>query len=467
MASRHDQLCVAFRQILNDIDTFYDKVSKRLTLVQMVFYEKYFIHNRPIISATAFSAMARSHYVSLQQLSQNVKSACDSVNVVASAISPKRRLRRQELHGANTGTWFIPWGVQVIYLQQQQQKIKTARDRAVLYCPSKSELGYLPDWWKEEDTEDSVSQQLLAIEILATERRQIRVNLRQDPTPTFLRAFANWKHDPNCPDTIEKNIKKRLHDLRPTSGQTTSDAWEITRRLIRKRSALELSAFLRIYLTKLEEQVFLRIPWNPTQRKSWLTEWENRLFKANPKSNASRPDRWQHGTIIDVATAATFIQYFAKQFISPPYDQASGEIACILLLFIAHGHPPQNSPYGVETLVLGLYRDNVLSHQRVKIGKNTITISKGLYKLIMCLFGKGDGTRNGRLFTEIRNLKRLERALKTASEHILGTDELPVMPSAFLCFPHILANTRMSVAERQAGRRARKIADIIASRNNT
>lgn len=75
----------------------------------------------------------------------------------------------------------------------------------------------------------------------------------------------------------------------------------------------------------------------------------------------------------------------------------------------------------------------------------------------MCLRGKGEGVRKQRLFSNLDiSGKALERALNEASKALFPNEE-PVLPGAFLVFPHVYNNVRMSAAQRKSMREVKPI----------
>ena len=100
------------------------------------------------------------------------------------------------------------------------------------------------------------------------------------------------------------------------------------------------------------------------------------------------------------------------------------------------------------------------------IGGTEITISWGLKKFLLCLRGKGEGKRAHRLFGNLDTSgKALERALIQASKELLGNNEAPVLPGAFLVSPHCYQGIRMSSAQRKVMRKARSIVPLRNTRN--
>jgi hypothetical protein len=94
----------------------------------------------------------------------------------------------------------------------------------------------------------------------------------------------------------------------------------------------------------------------------------------------------------------------------------------------------------------------------IKIDGITRSISWGLYDLLSCLKGSGQGVRKHRLFASLDiKGKALERALHQASKVVFPDGCTLVQPAAFLIAPYIYPGVRMSLSKRSAMRSIKPI----------
>lgn len=383
--------------------------------------------------------------------------------------------------------------------------------QALLYCCDESELG-THTWFQEEETCDSFTHQRRSISAIYYEESILESNLARHPYPIFQDAIHAWKTHPDCPDRMEKGFTKTVspnnpasagvkaqaqkyrkypftqklpdeiktfsalcHSLtgfncsdtienefnaaisphEPSANSTIAQAWEYVKKTLKEGKHRKIEKFLQLYLSLLEETIFHQVPWSNQQKYYWLKEWEDKLFGSSPSTPRDAPGRWQQGNALDYIRAAKLIRYFVENFLKNPKDLKSAEVACILWLMLWCAYHHLNDIKEID--VINLTTDNFLANGKLKLRGHSFTISQGLLNLLTPLFGTGCGAREKRIFTHIMNEKALARALEGASKTVLGNDEMPITPGAFLIFPHIWPGMHLSRKGRESMRNARHI----------
>lgn len=389
--------------------------------------------------------------------------------------------------------------------------VQKAFYQALLYCCDESELG-THTWFQEEEACDSFTHQLRSISAINHEEFILESNLSRHPYPIFQDAIHDWKTNPDCPDIMEKGFTKTIspnnpasigniaqaqkyrkypftqklpdeiktfsalcHSLtdvncpdtienefnaaisphEPSANSTIAQAWEYVKKTLKEGNHRKIEKFLQLYLSLLEETIFHQVPWSSQQKYYWLKEWEGKLFGSSPSTPRNAPGRWQQGNALDYIKAAKLIRYFVENFLKNSKDLKSAEVACILWLMLWCAYHHLNDIKEID--VINLSTDNFLSGGKLKLRSHSFTISQGLLNLLTPLFGTGDGAREKKIFSHIRNEKALTRALEEASKVVLGNDKMPITPGAFLNFPHIWPEMHLSRKVRESMRNARHI----------
>lgn len=326
--------------------------------------------------------------------------------------------------------------------------------QALLFCCDESELG-AHTWFQEEEAGDSISHQLNSISALQYEEFILKGNLDRHPYPIFQDTIYAWNEESYRLSKMESKLKEAISLQEPPAVSTVALAWEHVKKVLREGKHRRIEKFLQLYLSLLEETIFHQILWNDQQKYYWLKEWEDKLFGNVPSNPGNAPGRWRQGNAIDYIKAAKLILHFVEVFLENPKNTESGEIACILwlMLWCAYHHL---SEIRVSD-VINLTTDSFLKGGKLTLRGHSFAISKGLLNLLTPLFGTGYGIRERKIFTHVRSEKALTRALEEASKTVLGDDEIPITPGAFLNFPHIWPGSHLSKKVRESMRNARHI----------
>lgn len=498
--TRHEKLRDQMVVVVANMNAFFQDLHLLLLLLPNNYYWKYGkLGLRPLTSRT-----------------QNVLNLVDSVtrntffSKIASGNNDCFHISRTDLQNNSQATKVI--GISRVPRKQNDKAfVEKCFYQALLYCCDYTELG-AHNWFQEENTCDSFTHQLRSISAIYHEEFILESNLTRHPYPIFQDAIHAWKTNPDCPDIMEKGFTKTISPNNPTStgiiaqaqkyrkypftqklpdeiktfsalchsltdvncpdtienefnaaisphepsaNSTIAQAWEYVKKTLKEGKHRKIEKFLQLYLSLLEETIFHQVPWSSQQKYYWLKGWEDKLFGSSPSTPRDAPGRWQQGNALDYIKAAKLMRYFVENSLKNPKDLKSAEVACILWLMLWCAYHHLNALKEID--VINLTTDNFLANGKLKLRGHSFTISQGLLNLLTPLFGTGCGAREKKIFSHIRNEKALTRELEEASKVVLGNDEMPITPGAFLNFPHIWPGMHLSRKVRESMRNARHI----------
>lgn len=147
----------------------------------------------------------------------------------------------------------------------------------------------------------------------------------------------------------------------------------------------------------------------------------------------------------DKCTIARVIQLFVERFIKDHHDRKSGQIACILWLFVWLSREIGDEGFLLENIIELSSKEIHFKNKSLIIDGKEIKVSFGLIKLIFILIGKGKGSRARRLFPEI-NKRNLKHALKNAFKSISQDHASSFSIDSFLYFPHPFVGNILSAS---------------------
>lgn len=426
--TRHQKLHAQMTLMATDMNNFFNKLHWLLNQVPI---ENYWRHGkagiRPLSQQTQttlelIASAASSYFTSC---SYDLKSNCQALGI--SRMPHKKR---------------------------NADFVQKSFYQSLLHCCDEPELG-THTWFQEEEACDSISHQLDSISAISHEEFVLNGNLGRHPYPIFQDATYAWNGNSHRLSKIEGKQNEAIVLHEPPAKSTVALAWEHVKKILREGKHRRIEKFLKLYLSKLEEVIFQQIPWNDRQKQYWLNSWEDKLFKNSLPNHCSPPGRWQQGNSIEYAKAAKLLLYFVESFLQTPNDSKSAEVACILWLMLWCAYHKLTDIR--ERDIINLTTGDFLNNRKLKIRGHSFEVSEGLYKLLSILFGEGRGIRAQRIFTRVKNEKMLIRALEEASKIVLGHDEAPITPGAFLNFPHIWSGAHLSRQVRESMRNARHI----------
>jgi hypothetical protein len=199
----------------------------------------------------------------------------------------------------------------------------------------------------------------------------------------------------------------------------------------------------------LENLMFVNVAWTSNEKDRFIKKWEINIFGSSIKSAKKSEGRWEQAMAIDQQSAGKIIKYFLDRFLAnPSKEKRSGEIACLLWTLIWLAQDSEAKGFTVSQ-VLALNAMNLHKEQTAIIFEDSlIEISLGLYQLLQILQGNGQGKRSRLLFPNL-SPDYLQHMLKEASVALFGPNSIPILPAAFLSFPHQIDGMRFSKKERE------------------
>lgn len=475
--TKHQKLANLMQAMLNAIDEHTAQVARQLDCVQLHFYERYALLGRPLMKGSAFRSMCFLHYIGLKILAPNpnLRAACHQLPMIGILLDRSVYLLSEYRQSSSKRLWFIPWGVHIVLPKENQEKLERSCAQALLFCPRVDEISNEIDWFEPEMAADSLTHQCLSILAYESQQAIVRQNLLKDPCPIWQRAKETWQNTecltsdaPNIFYDVAKNPKKIDDaDFAPQKGQSLALAYEGVLRSIRARSCRHRQALLSIYKEALERAMFENVPWSEREKIAFLHQWQDNFFKTGKLLDSKKPGRWKQCEGIDDVTASKFIKHFITEFIVNPKNKKLGEIACVLWILIWIAQEGPEGGINLKQVLQLSSKDIVEDSCAIIIDGIEVTISWGLWELLICLRGEGQGKRAHRLFNSLdASGKALECAMIDTSKELLPINADPVLPAAFLISPHIYKGTRMSSAERAAMRKVKPIIPFRHTHNN-
>lgn len=454
--SKYQVLEGKITKILEDIDEHIDKSRKCLQLVQFHFYEKYLLIGAPPLPTTFFNVFAKTHLIGMSMFSpsQELRMACRSFPAFAAIIHPPVRLRSQCRHIAPNTRFFSWLGVETTLPKDMESMIEQGYWETLLYCPESTELSYEIDWFEKENYTNSFSFQIQSIgEVVRREnagKSIIRKNLNQLALPFFSYIVEKWTSDPEGHDTISKNSSAVFtKQFAPSKSDYIAHAYEKVRRALQERSLRNYEHLMILWRDFLENLMFTNVDWTSGEKEVFIKKWEINIFEYPLKRSKNNDGRWEQTMTIDRKTAGQLIKYFIDRFLTnPSKKKRDGEIACLLwtLIWFAQDSDAMGTTI---TRILNFDTTNIDKEDpAITFDGKSIEISMGLYQLLKVLQGNGKGERIRRLFSNLSE-DYLQHVVKEASLLLFGSDTTPILPAAFLSFPHPMKGERFSKKERE------------------
>lgn len=453
--SKHQALAPKIAEILSNIDRVVEQTKTTLQMVLFFFYEKILVLGVPLKSQDCLQQIFKTHAVGMSILSPSMelRMACSSYPSFCSYRPLPFRLRSQCVEIQPNQPFATWWGIKTDLPKKMESLIEKGFWETLLYCPDSTEISYEIDWFEKENHVNSFSFTMLsAYETIGREnagKAIIRKNLEQMALPHFRSVVEEWKKDPEGYDTVSKNpIIVFSHSFAPIYGENLDAAYAKVRRALREGSSKHYKYLMTSWRDRLEVLFFADVAWTDSEKKSFIKEWEINLFGCPIKRRAHHDGRWNQDMAIDRQTAGKIIKYFIDRFcIDPSKRKRDGEIACMLWMLIWCAQDPDAKNITI-TRVLAFETTNVSEESAsIVFDDKSIDISLGLHQLLTILRGKGEGKRRRRLFD--LSADYLQQALKEASIALFGADSTPVLPAAFLLFPHPMDGIRLPKERRR------------------
>ncbi|MGB7979089.1 MAG: hypothetical protein WCF19_08060 [Chlamydiales bacterium] len=225
----------------------------------------------------------------------------------------------------------------------------------------------------------------------------------------------------------------------PRLGETIAQSYERFLAFRRSRKHRKYSELIGKWGQKLEGVIFKKSRFIPLEHLLLIRNWERMLFNPIERNSKKMPikGRWKEGEAIDILTAARLILYFAKEFIQKPHKLKSAKIACLLWLLIRLTIIDGESFFSLDYLTSLKVSDLHLESEIITIEGSSFPISNGLSSLLSILISLSPNL----LFEGIL-VDSLDNLFKTISPSICR-QEKPILPSAFLSFPHLWIGHRI------------------------
>lgn len=430
--TKHQRLARAITQRFDCLDSFYGEVVKRLDVIQFHFYEKWVILGRPLMSKRALNAMMCSHKQGLGVLASNLelRKQCVSKPLIGVVISPSILLFSKILSSPPDNTqnarWVIPWGVKICLPQDTLQLILKGRDEAILYCATDEDMTEWLDSFEREDMAGTLTNRLHSVfayeDAYNKERSLLEKNMKQLAYPHFVKMVIDYE-DKDFSSFLKKNA-------------TVEESYFAVTHSLKSRKERYHDSLKIDWKDRLEELMFEGLHWSQERQEGFLKGlMGSQIFNSSKGSG-----RWQTGRAIDRGAYSSFIQYFSKRFLENPNEnKVEGEIVCLLWIIV---YVTQDT---FEKPALQSFLDLTTAHieeRTLNFEGQKIDLSIRLARIIHEYIGKAPKNRQKRLFPHL-TIDKLEDRFRKASKELLSPDSLPILPEAFLTFPHNLKGVRM------------------------
>jgi hypothetical protein len=343
--SKHQKLADLIKRTLIDIEEFLDEVTKVSEAFQIMTFEGFIL--------------LRPHSMTLKK------------------IPILRRISRKQLNEN--------------FINREHEKLKL-----LLYCPAKDEFSFEIDWYERDDAANSFTHQLLTVQASLDEEALLAQNLNRDPTLLYQKALDEWQAQPSeasDPDflyDLAMDPKKlAMIEFAPKPGQSIEMAYKSVLLSIRSRKFKHRHALRKMYQSKLVGAIFEGLNWNDSLCRSFLKEFNRRVFGEGKKSSDRSLGRWEQCKGIDRYTAARFIEHFVIKFINDPSDKQSGEIACILWLLIWCAQEDMTLSITLDQVLELSTQDITHEDRELLFPTAELEVSEGLHQLLLCLCGLG------------------------------------------------------------------------------
>lgn len=244
-----------------------------------------------------------------------------------------------------------------------------------------------------------------------------KIRIREPDSPEHARWVVPWGVRISIPDQTTKSLEGARNEA-----------------LLYCASAEEMPEWIDWFEKEDQATTFTN------QLLSILSKTEEKTLPFRAEDIKPRPARWKTGFAVDRQTYSAFLQYFFQRFLDNPLvRRVEGEIALLIWIMMYVGQTSeQNLPI---RHLLQLTTANVKG-RFLTVDHNEIELSMGLAYLLQAYIGKIPAKRQQKLFPNL-SIDKLEDHFHRASKLLLPPGSIPVLPEAFLTFPHSLPHIRM------------------------
>jgi hypothetical protein len=188
---------------------------------------------------------------------------------------------------------------------------------------------------------------------------------------------------------------------------------------------------------RLEELIFEGLNWPREKRSIFIKNW---LTPQTIEGKCGHGSRWETSLAVDRTTYAAFIKYFVELFLeNPSARMVEGETVCLLWILLYLAQDQIKKP--TVQSILDLTTEHI-ENRTIQIGDQEIEMSMGLSHILQAYIGDKPARRHQKLFPNL-TVDKLEDLFRKASQELLPSESSPILPGAFLTFPHCIWGVRM------------------------
>lgn len=425
---------------LEALDIFFQKTASKLNVLQLHFYETHLIIGRPLMTEAALGTMMKTHRWALERYSPNLalRAAAAASPLIGCVLTPRlypfSRVLVNPPNAPLNEKQSVPWGVKTILPEENLKKLEEAKLEALLYCASENEMSEWIDWFEREDKAASLTNQLLAAQRESQEEAALRRNIWRSAMPFYLKSVVEYYKLPKGKPVSSALLKADFAPLEESDLGVAYQRLSVTIKTHKKRHFEDFQLFWR---KELEKLMFEGLSWEEKRRCAFLEH----LLTPKAETRTEKGPRWDSSSVIDRQIYAAFIRFFLDRFISDPLKhEAEGETALLLWMMI-YAARDLEKPVSIKKL-LALTTANV-NDRSINVGGGEIETSCGLADLIKAYTGEDHLKRQQKLFPNL-TIDKLEDHFRRASGSILPSNSTPVLPEAFLSFPHSEKGLKMN-----------------------
>lgn len=446
--TKHQKLAKGIKAILDLLDIDHPSNVASINFLQFYCHPSELIAPLSQIEESNFRTMLNTYRCSLRFLAPNkeLQRAAQSLPIQRFLLPIKFLRKNRDRHKISDAlldkkwTKTFRWNVRIALPSELLPEFKKELMVKFLYCHSKDNSAQSINWFKNEDQENTFINQFFTFQAYCLEKAIFRKNLNQPVFENFQKAVLTYYQKIKSPRILKTLVKI---ELAPNPGSTNAQAYELLLKFTQSRRRKDFDDFKSYWRDRLETVIFANLKWTDKQKKAAITE------RFSPKQFLKKripAGRWKTGQSIDRQTYALFIYYFAEIFLeNPKENQAKGEIVLLLwVMFYISLNPTRK--VSLKRLLKLTTAD--VFHGTLNIDNQKIPLSSDLTNLIDEYLGSIKSDRQQKLFPHL-TLADLEDYFHIASMKLLPKGSIPILPEAFLTFPHTEENTRIPCQSRR------------------
>lgn len=315
---------------------------------------------------------------------------------------------------------------------------KETTSRALIYCPSKTNMGEWKDWFSPQVSATRLTP--LFYECLTENERikEISTYLAQPMMPLFEKFIHGYVLDDD--HIVELNRQNNWGLLYPEIKQffnaplSVYEAYLLAQQKIVQNRNTKVKSLLQAYIESIEA-VVKKSELQECTKTQLLGLMRGNAVSCKGKYNAKRP-----AIILSDIECAQMLIVLIKEFsVSPKKHQILAEIA--LFIWMAQQCAFNDVVVKVEDiLAIKVTEVNLLTHN-VIVAEQEIPLTEGLINLLEAWMGPGDRVNQHRLLHGL-TYDNLEKNIARYSRKLFGA-EWQLQPRDFLRKVHVLSGARI------------------------